>query len=425
MIGKEFDFSQEAMELHQIERRFRLLDVDAIPSRTELDSQYPSVQLEQGYLITDGEEEIRIRSIARDNTYKLTKKANSGANRVWRERTISQTEFSEMWPETEGSRLQKTRYYIPIEGSQRIIELDFFEGDLKDFVLAEVKFGDVGEAERFVPPSWLQQALPVEVTDIAAFRNRNLSRYSSLSQHVSEFDPEPRPMPEIDLDKASVALNIMFDATRHIYTMYRKEERQIFGNSVGYGLQETDAEHSWHVSFLLDVLWQNRDSLGINFGDGFDIAGAMLQATTHDLAEIWAKDVDAVSKIKKLIDSKAVHEVEAAGLMVAAHPYLGSIAIRALEYAQKKTPEAQLISDIDKFAGILMIIFDGGKKWREQLGNTVSRDRHDKIIGQKIITPFGKAIWAELSRYFDKHPELFALDTVRPLISSMPMDKGN
>jgi CYTH domain-containing protein/5'-deoxynucleotidase YfbR-like HD superfamily hydrolase len=411
---------QGQLRTHQIERRWRLVYPEGLPDL----SDHGSLHIEQGYVPTEfefagGDYEMRIRRASRAGEkalYFATEKIGNGMDRRWEQREMDGEEFASRWPETEGRRIDKTRIYIPDQNTGLTIELDRFTGHQSPFTLAEVKFGDVGQAEGFEPPEWMRQLGLVEVTHIAAFQNRNLARYRDPSEHLKSFNPPGNALTDIDSSRARLVFEVIRDATFQIYSGYRSEERQIFANAKGHGPQETDSEHGQHVAMLLQVLWSNREKLGIDFGQEFDIASAMQQAPLHDIAEVWAGDVDAATTDKRLLIDKDQREIEAVGLMMAAHPYMRDLGILALEYGTKRSAEAKLISDLDKFAGIMMIIFDEGRKWKEQIGNTMPRARHDEIVSRKILTPLGQKIWEEMGRFFDGHPDLFAPETVSPLI---------
>jgi adenylate cyclase len=84
---------------------------------------------------------------------------------------LRQDQFEELWPLTEGKRVEKTRYFI--EHAPYTIELDVFEGDLEGLVVAEVEFGSEEEAEKFTPPDWFVK----EVTWDSRYQNSNLARF--------------------------------------------------------------------------------------------------------------------------------------------------------------------------------------------------------------------------------------------------------
>ena len=72
----------------------------------------------------------------------------------------------------DGIILTKTRYLIPLEGSNHLtIELDIFEGTYKGLILAEVEFPTQEEALTFTPPQWFGR----DVTFSGEYQNSKLA----------------------------------------------------------------------------------------------------------------------------------------------------------------------------------------------------------------------------------------------------------
>lgn len=121
----------------------------------------------QGYLLITGEKEIRIRK--KGEKYFQASKVGTGMSRAEVENEIGMFQFEELWPETEGKRVEKRRYEIEHEGF--LIELDVYSGSLSGLVVAEVEFGSEEDAEAFIPPSWFGE----EVTHDVRYKNKNLA----------------------------------------------------------------------------------------------------------------------------------------------------------------------------------------------------------------------------------------------------------
>jgi adenylate cyclase len=146
----------------EIERKFL---VNELPP--EID-RYPHSEIMQGYLmITDNDIEVRIRKKGGRCTH--TVKSGSGLVRKEAEKEITETEFFEHWPETEGKRVLKVRYDIDYE--EFLIELDIYSGDLQGLVVAEVEFDGEEESLHFEPPKWFGE----EVTLDERYKNKNLA----------------------------------------------------------------------------------------------------------------------------------------------------------------------------------------------------------------------------------------------------------
>jgi 5'-deoxynucleotidase YfbR-like HD superfamily hydrolase len=194
-----------------------------------------------------------------------------------------------------------------------------------------------------------------------------------------------------------------------------KTERAILVEDPHVPHRENDAEHSWHVAFTLQVFWDNQEKLGINFPPNFDMQKALQFGIKHDIIEIWSEDVDGTTQDLNLLRYKKDREVAAHKLIKEQYPYLNGIADIWEEYENKSKFEAQLISDIDKIIATRIICLDGGKKWQNWDGFPVTREEMCKRYRNKLITPLGHALWDELERDLDKHPEYFpAQDTEAP-----------
>jgi CYTH domain-containing protein len=159
----------------EIERKFLLAgdpDDAAVVSRKAI---------KQGYIgVTPDESEVRIRAI--DESFRLTIKSGAGEVREEHEVEIGAALFEELWPLTEGRRVEKERLCIPYGGLT--IELDVYGAALSGLRVAEVEFDSVEDARRFEPPSWFG----TEVTGDPAYRNQSLA----LRDAAPVPSPDPR-----------------------------------------------------------------------------------------------------------------------------------------------------------------------------------------------------------------------------------------
>jgi adenylate cyclase len=148
----------------EIERKFVVDDVPA-----EL-ADHPSSEIRQGYLAIDGDgTEVRVRS--RDGGAVLTVKQGAGRSRSEEELELGEDQFEQLWPLTEGRRIEKRRYDVPTSEGLTI-EVDVYAGELEGLVIAEVEFPDNRAADAFEPPRWFGR----EVTEDSGFKNQNLAR---------------------------------------------------------------------------------------------------------------------------------------------------------------------------------------------------------------------------------------------------------
>jgi adenylate cyclase len=131
----------------EVERKFLLAarppDLDGHPSR----------RIEQGYLaVGDGGVEVRVRRI--DDDVLLTIKSAPGLVRVEEEIPLEPRRFDSLWPLTEGRRVVKTRYFVPL-GDGLTAEVDDYDEALRGLLTAEVEFPSVEASEAFGAPDWM------------------------------------------------------------------------------------------------------------------------------------------------------------------------------------------------------------------------------------------------------------------------------
>lgn len=130
-------------------------------------NQYQGEDIEQGYLMREGETELRIRK--RGGRCTMTLKQGCGLERREQEQDIDGDLFAMLWPLTAGKRIEKTRYLIHQQGF--CLELDVFSGVLAPLVLLEVEFDSIEESRHFSPPGFVIR----EVTDNKAYSNAMLA----------------------------------------------------------------------------------------------------------------------------------------------------------------------------------------------------------------------------------------------------------
>ena len=124
--------------------------------------------IEQGYLSVSADgTEIRLRR--KTNRFFQTVKKGRGLVRTEVEIELTEKQFVKLWPLTEGKRVSKHRYEVPVGG--HVCELDVFCESLKGLILAEVEFASIEESHRFTPPDWFA----AEVTEDEHFKNKHLA----------------------------------------------------------------------------------------------------------------------------------------------------------------------------------------------------------------------------------------------------------
>ncbi|MDE1865044.1 MAG: zeta toxin family protein [Candidatus Micrarchaeota archaeon] len=189
---------------HEIERKFL---VNTIPNSIDLQA-LPKKRIHQNYLIVGPESELRIRQ--EGDSYLLTVKHGNGLVRRQPEIALSREQFEALW-DSNGSRLEKTRYYIPLGGGQ--VHVDVYKGpNLEGLVTAEVEFGTKAEARRFRPPWWFGQ----EVTYDSDYRN------SALAMRE-----EPIPQPQRLSVPSELEIGLEELSRRAAALLFKKEEGSI------------------------------------------------------------------------------------------------------------------------------------------------------------------------------------------------------
>jgi CYTH domain-containing protein len=127
----------------EIERKWL---VAALPAPMPIGGQH----IRQGYVARDGSVEVRVRLV--DATSLLTIKVGAGLARREVELEIGADEADELWPATEGRRIEKMRYRVP--AGDHVAEVDVYEGALAGLRTVEVEFASEADAASFVAPAW-------------------------------------------------------------------------------------------------------------------------------------------------------------------------------------------------------------------------------------------------------------------------------
>jgi CYTH domain-containing protein len=143
----------------EIERKFVL----AGPPPSELLGA--GVEIAQGYL----PERLRIRRKG-ERCY-ITLKSEGGLAREEWETELPAWAFAQLWPHTDGRRLEKRRYALAHAG--RTLEVDRYGGRLEGLWTLECEAACVEEARAFTLPAWASGAR--EVTEDPRYRNAVLA----------------------------------------------------------------------------------------------------------------------------------------------------------------------------------------------------------------------------------------------------------
>ena len=111
---------------------------------------------------------MRVRR--REDACTLTVKSGPGHVRVEEEFAIDERRFEALWALTEGRRVAKTRYVVPLEDGLEA-EVDVYGEALEGLVVAEIEFPSEADSETFSAPDWLGR----DVTEDTAYATQALA----------------------------------------------------------------------------------------------------------------------------------------------------------------------------------------------------------------------------------------------------------
>ena len=163
----------------EIEKKFLLKE---LPERLYA---YPSVAIEQGYIVIAANEELRIRKKGR--ALLLTFKKGSGTTRREIEITISQEQYDEFKQCVVGSPILKTRINYP--HGEHTVEIDVYKGGLEGLITAEVEFSSPQDMQEFSPPSWFGEDVSLDDD----FKNKNLALRGFPASLLRKWKDTSRP----------------------------------------------------------------------------------------------------------------------------------------------------------------------------------------------------------------------------------------
>lgn len=170
-LSRCLSVTEETLTEIEIERKFLVAEFPANVRVVE------SVDVNQGYIVSDNEIEVRIR---RQGSSLMTLDIKVyGATRWTRRSTstrLTKHQFDVMWSLTDGRRIKKTRTTVQVP-TGHLIDVDRFYGPHRGLVMAEVEFADAASASRFVPLPWFGR----EVSEDDSYRNGVLA-YSTANQ---------------------------------------------------------------------------------------------------------------------------------------------------------------------------------------------------------------------------------------------------
>lgn len=145
----------------EIERKFLVKTLPHLEN-------YPYKKIVQAYVSNDPV--IRIRQMG--ESFFLTVKNKGQIAREEFEMPISSKQFQKLWKKTEGTPIEKNRYFIPLENSLTA-ELDVYFGELEGLYTVEVEFASLKDSEAFQPPDWFG----LDVSLDKRYKNNQLTQF--------------------------------------------------------------------------------------------------------------------------------------------------------------------------------------------------------------------------------------------------------
>ena len=157
-----------------------------------------------------------------------------------------------------------------------------------------------------------------------------------------------------------IRLNKLVDFVKEIQKLKLVQRRIILSDKK---TMESSAEHSWEIATYL-ILFRKE------LPEGLDIERALKISLAHDLVEIYAGDVLAFDKKKRI--GKEKREEEAAIKLFSKLPKDLEEEFMGLheEYCKGETKESKVVKSFDKIQTIIQNIEAGGQSWKD---NNVKR----------------------------------------------------
>ncbi len=137
------------------------------------------------------------------------------------------------------------------------------------------------------------------------------------------------------------------------------KEKNIFRQThlSGYGRNENDAEHAWHMAVMAYLLQEYAN-------EKVDIAKVMLMCLTHDIVEIDAGDTYAYDPAG--LETQRAREQAAKERIYSLLPDDQKETLQAIfdEFEESKTPEAQFAHAMDNLQPLLLNHSNNGGDWK-------------------------------------------------------------
>ena len=145
----------------EIEKKYLLKELPEL-------EKFEHHKIEQAYLCTGPV--VRVRR--EDEIYYMTYKGSGMMSREEYNLPLTKESYEHLKAKADGNVISKTRYLLPLEGTELVAEVDVFEEPFFPLVMAEVEFESEEQANTFVPPVWFGE----DVTFDGRYHNSYMSK---------------------------------------------------------------------------------------------------------------------------------------------------------------------------------------------------------------------------------------------------------
>ena len=161
------------------------------------------------------------------------------------------------------------------------------------------------------------------------------------------------------------------------------KEKNIFRQThlSGYGRNENDAEHSWHMAIMAYLLKEYAN-------EEIDILKVILMCLIHDIVEIDAGDTYAYDRLA--LQTQKLREELAKERIFSILPEDQKEDLTALfdEFEENESPEAKFAHAMDNLQPLILNNSNNGGDWREHdvsAEQVYSRQRKTKLGSEKLF----------------------------------------
>lgn len=236
----------------ELERKFLIKELPKLEKKKFVD-------IEQGYLVSTYDLEVRIRRIDNKKFFQTIKlKGDLSLERKEIEFELSKSQFFKLWPNITGNKVSKKRYFHKEKG--RVFEVDVYRDGLNGLKIAEIEFKSLKDANGFVPPTWLGK----EVTDDFRYRNNVLATQGKPSE-IERSELKDLNIPSFSLEqglkKAILDIKNYFSSTKCFFVLIAGGSASGKTSQVALKLKDFFQKDSMVISMDDYFLGNSSDSL--------------------------------------------------------------------------------------------------------------------------------------------------------------------